>query len=219
MREQDLYYSVENVYGEKLGAEFFPTRETVPLRVSQVGKMRPLTKLDKPLKSRGFKKRSHREFLEEVLELTGFEYTVLSIYEGANTKVLIRHNRCGTRWKVNANNFLRGSRCPACAHKGFSKLSNKVASWLDSQNISYKREVRFNSCRDTFPLPFDFALLDNSGKIMMLLEVDGKQHSQSVDYFGGEESFRKVKKHDNIKENFCKDNGIPFRRIDYKELL
>ena len=61
------------------------------------------------------KKKTTKEFKEEVFNLVGNEYTVLGEYIAANDKILMRHNKCGYEYKVIPNNFLQGRRCPKCA--------------------------------------------------------------------------------------------------------
>lgn len=37
----------------------------------------------------------------------------------------------------------------------------------------------------------------------------------AVDYFGGEDGFKKTVAHDNIKNDYCKNNDIKLLRIPY----
>ena len=54
-----------------------------------------------------------------------------------------------------------------------------------------------------FPLLFDFYLPSKS----MLIEVNGSQHYIPIEYFGGEEKFRRLQEHDRRKREYAKDNG------------
>ena len=49
----------------------------------------------------------------------------------------------------------------------------------------------------------------------MTIEYDGIQHFEPKDFFGGEESFSKLKEHDSIKSNYCMENNIRLLRIPY----
>ena len=60
------------------------------------------------------KKKTTKEFKEEVFKLTGDEYTVLGEYIGTHTKILMKHNKCGHEWEVVPSSFLQGHRCPNC---------------------------------------------------------------------------------------------------------
>lgn len=49
-----------------------------------------------------------------------------------------------------------------------------------------------------------------------LIEYDGKQHFEPIEFFGGEEKFNKLQENDKIKNEYCKNNKIPLIRISYK---
>lgn len=71
------------------------------------------------------RRKTHKEYVEELYNVVGDEYTVLSTYKTSNDKILVRHNNegCGNyEWRVQARHILNtGSRCPAC--KGGIKFS------------------------------------------------------------------------------------------------
>lgn len=54
-----------------------------------------------------------------------------------------------------------------------------------------------------------------NGEVNFLIENDGRQHYESVDYFGGEKCFRDVQKRDKIKNDYCILNNIPLLRLPY----
>lgn len=60
-------------------------------------------------------KKTNKEFLNEVCELVGNEYTFKEDYKNAKTKIAIKHNKCGYEYFVAPSNFLSGNRCPLCA--------------------------------------------------------------------------------------------------------
>lgn len=52
-------------------------------------------------------------FNQKVFELVGNEYSVLEPYKNTRTKILMKHNLCGTEFSVNPNHFVsQGNRCP-----------------------------------------------------------------------------------------------------------
>ena len=68
-------------------------------------------------------------------------------------------------------------------------------------------------------LPFDFYLQDYN----VLIEIDGIQHFRPTQFANQtkeqlEESFAKQKKHDAIKDSYCKKYNIPLLRISYLEI-
>lgn len=68
------------------------------------------------------KKKTHKQFLEEIRNITGEEYEVLETYEGAFKKIKFIHKKCGTEFYISPNKFLSGKRCPICFKP---KTSNK----------------------------------------------------------------------------------------------
>lgn len=61
-------------------------------------------------------KKTHTQFVSEVYNLVGVEYSVLSEYKHNKHKVKIRHENCGYDWYVEPNKFLNfNTRCPKCA--------------------------------------------------------------------------------------------------------
>ncbi len=70
--------------------------------------------------------RDTEQFKKEVCELVGSEYTVLSEYKNSATKVKFKHNTCGYICDIEANSFLRGSRCPKCSRADVGKQQTKT---------------------------------------------------------------------------------------------
>ena len=103
------------------------------------------------------RRRTHDEFVEEVKDLVGSDYSVTGVYINANTKLGMKHNVCGTEYKVYPNNFLKGSRCPHCAkenrRKTHEEFLNEVRSIygddyrLKSKYISQKDLIRVEHVR------------------------------------------------------------------------
>ena len=102
-------------------------------------------------------------------------------------------------------------RCKICSiieHE--SKAVKKIKKYLNDNNISYKQEKKFKTCKDKQLLPFDFYLEDYD----LLIEYDGKQHYKNS---FGEESFKLCQKHDEIKNEWCKKYNKDLLRINYKQ--
>ena len=60
-------------------------------------------------------RKTNKQFLQEVYQLVGNEYTFLEAYVTNNTLIKVKHNKCGHIYKVRPSNFLSGKRCPKCA--------------------------------------------------------------------------------------------------------
>lgn len=79
------------------------------------------------------KKRTHKEFCEEIRLLTNGEYEVLSEFEKVALKVKMRHKICGNDYEVKPSNFFSGSRCPICSRKNRRKKHEKFV--LEVKNL------------------------------------------------------------------------------------
>lgn len=90
----------------------------------------------------------------------------------------------------------------------------KIRQYLDDNNIKYSMEYTFDKCRSLIPLPFDFYLEDYN----VCIEFDGQQHFELNTFFGGQEDFDALKVRDEIKNNFCRENGIQLIRIPYWDI-
>lgn len=145
-------------------------------------------------------------------------YTYLTEYDNVHTKINILCNECGHEfWQKPHIHIYTGAGCPECTlNQTQSKGASKVQSLLESYNLNYEKEKRFNDCRCKNSLPFDFYVPEFN----VLIEYDGEQHTRPA-RFGGmsreqsEEAFEMIKLRDNIKNQYCKDNNIPLLRISH----
>lgn len=130
------------------------------------------------------------------------------MYVSANIPILHKCLIDGYEWSVSPSNLLSGHGCPKCND---SKGEKQVSLWLDNHHILYEKQKRFKDCCNIKPLPFDFYL----PKQNICIEYDGEQHFKPKDHFGGQNGFEKRVKNDNIKNEYCKKNGISLLRIPY----
>lgn len=162
----------------------------------------------------GKKKLTKEEFCEREKDIVSGEYNMLGEYVNVSTKTLFRHNICGCEWMIMPDNFHQGNRCPKCKQSRGEKLITNI---LETLNIPFESQKRFDSCRYKLPLPFDFYVNDS-----FLVEFDGEQHFKPADFSGrgkewADKSFKSGQLRDNIKTKWAKDNGIPLVRIPYAE--
>jgi very-short-patch-repair endonuclease len=108
-----------------------------------------------------------------------------------------------------ASVHLSGSGCNLCITKSRGEIS--IINFLEEYKIKYIREKTFNTSKR---FRFDFYLEDEN----TCIEYDGKHHFQPIKYFGGIETFEKIKENDKIKNEYCVENKINLIRISYKEL-
>jgi very-short-patch-repair endonuclease len=95
-----------------------------------------------------------------------------------------------------------------------SKGEKQIQILLDSKNIKYKREHKFNDCKYKRRLPFDFYLPEYN----LCIEYDGSQHFSKWDRFESDDNEFEIRKiRDQIKNEYCLKNNIKLIRIKYNE--
>ena len=154
------------------------------------------------------KAKTFDEFLDELKEINA-NIEIIGNYVNTSTKVKCRCKIDGCEWSATPNNLLSGHGCPKC---NFSKGEKAISNYLTRHKISFYEQFRFNDCKNSLPLPFDFYLPDYN----ICIEYDGELHYMAVDYFGGEEALQNTRKRDKIKDNYCKTNNIKLLRISYQ---
>lgn len=133
------------------------------------------------------------------------DYEVLE-YKDMKHSIKVKHS-CGFVFTQNAQNFLTGLGCPKCYRK-MSKGEVKIENWLKEHQIFYETQKRFDF---NLHLSFDFYLPDYN----TLIEYQGRQHYEPVEYFGGEEQLQKQKDNDKAKAIFCENNNYNLVAIPY----
>lgn len=121
---------------------------------------------------------------------------------------------CGKIHYVSAHDLLN-HRIESCGHTYESRGIRKIKKILIDNNIPFFTEQTFSTCRfpDTNALArFDF-YINNS----FLLEFDGIQHFKECNETYFKDSLIKRQEHDLYKNNWCKQNNIPLKRIPYTE--
>lgn len=63
------------------------------------------------------RRKTHKEFIEEIKAINGGKYKVISEYKFAREKVRLKCCTCGKVWKNTPTHLLRGQACPYCAGK------------------------------------------------------------------------------------------------------
>lgn len=119
-----------------------------------------------------------------------------------------------TQVVILADNLKRGhtTSCGCIRSKG----ENKISEILNKNNIEFKREFSFEDLKTdkNTSLRFDFAIFKNK-KLFCLLECQGIQHYNVVDFFGGHEKFQQQQNYDSLKRDYCKEKNIKLIEIPY----
>lgn len=102
----------------------------------------------------------------------------------------------------------------SCGCRKRSSKEDFIEQILISNSIPFQSQYSFPDCKNIYPLRFDFAILNNEIPIL-LIEYDGKQHFEPIEYWGGQDAFLLRQKCDGIKNEYCKSNHIPLLRLKY----
>ena len=159
--------------------------------------------------------KSHDQFLSEVKNVHGDKYVVIGRYTGSRDNILIFCNKCKENFTIAPHHLTAGHGCGRCT----KSLGEEIIKYIFlKRGISFAQQYTFKDCVGIKrKLPFDFAVL-NGSDIKCLIEFNGVQHYKAVDKFGGEEQLKKQQHYDNIKLNYCKNNGIKLIVIPYWEI-
>ena len=116
-------------------------------------------------------------------------------------------------WKASIYARTRGNRNPFLTSR---KCESYVKKYLTENNMAFSEQKKFP---DLFglgcgQLSYDFAIPNNKYKLI-LIEYNGAQHYKPVDYFGGEERFKKQKEHDKRKRDYAKKHGYKLITVKY----
>jgi len=112
------------------------------------------------------------------------------------------------------NTHLQGAGCPICQESRGERIVSQI---LSKNKLKYLPQHKFLDCTNKLQgracrkLPFDFYLPNNN----CCIEFDGGQHFNAVNWFGGQEGHEKQKYRDELKNQYCKKNGIKLIRIPY----
>lgn len=123
---------------------------------------------------------------------------------------------CGNEVDVLGKRLFNGDTSSSCGciNSVANELMDKI---LTEYKIPFKREYRFDDCRDKKPLPFDFALFNNSDELIGLIELNGSLHySTSGTGWDTPERLLYQQKHDYTKRLFCEKSKIPYLVIPYQ---
>ncbi|MDM0660136.1 hypothetical protein QTH47_13505 [Clostridium perfringens] len=125
------------------------------------------------------KKKTHEEFVQEIEEKYGDEYTVLGRYINVKTKILVKHNSCGYKWEIRPDSLKKIKLgCPKCSQekrvntitKTHEKFVREIKDKYDDEyevlgkymNNRTKILIRHNYCKHQWCIT-PYSLLSGSG--------------------------------------------------------
>lgn len=154
-----------------------------------------------------------QEDLQQELDSMGADIDIVD-YTSYSERMTVKCRNCGTVWQTLGVYLTQGHGCQSCVS---SKFERSIKQYLEKNKISFIPQFKFNDCKDVFPLPFDFYLPDFN----TLIEADGEGHYYPIPFNGSvedaEKNYQILKRHDNIKNQYCANHKIRLIRIPYWE--
>ena len=117
---------------------------------------------------------------------------------------------CGNEVVVKGD-YLRSGRKMSCGCLKKSVGEYNIENVLKLAQIQYTAE--YNPGNNKF---FDFALLDNNNNVIRLIEFDGIQHYEEVEFFH-KRNLIQTQQSDKVKNEYALSHNIPLVRIPYWE--
>ena len=156
---------------------------------------------------------SSNEFYKKFNDNFGDEFEIISDYSGCDSPIKILHKKCG-----NISEYYRAGKifseyiCP-CKYCNISNGEKAIMNFLESRLITYEYQKKYNSLFgvNNGVLSYDFYIPNNN----VVIEFQGKQHFEPIEYFGGKEYFDIQQEHDRRKRQYAKDHSINLLEIAY----
>lgn len=135
-------------------------------------------------------------------------------YVNPSGRKIIRYRcqcECGNQIITSATT-LRNGEAESCGCIVNSRGEAYVREILVTKGIKCELHKTFNGCLsdEGNKLSYDFYLPEKRA----LIECNGIQHYEPVEFFGGDERFRKQQRHDFLKQQFAENNGYSYLVLD-----
>lgn len=146
---------------------------------------------------------THEEFLEKVSPAIKAKFIIIDKYKNRNTRMLVECKHChiqSYKWGItliDAENI-------SCRCESRTKGEDLVFRALQNIGITdFIEQHRFKGESDrTYIL--DFYIPSHR----LVIEYNGPQHYRPIDYFGGEEKFKRQVIRDNYIQQYCTNNNL-----------
>lgn len=153
---------------------------------------------------------SKEEFILKAIAIHGLKYDYSQIeYKNNKANVTIICPNHG-EFIQTPNTHLDGYGCQICSE---SLGEKEISNILIKLGITFEREVIFDNCKNKTYLRFDFFIRC----LNILIEFQGRQHYEAIEYFGGAKQLEDNQNRDKIKRDFAKSNGYLLLEIPYWE--
>lgn len=138
---------------------------------------------------------------------------VVGDYSDIKAEIQYKCNNCGNSWIEMPDVFkARDYRCKCCETIS-SKLENDISDYLNEHNIEFVFQKSFDDLVGIGggKLSYDFYI----PSFNLLIEAQGRQHFEPVDYFGGYKNFERQKEHDRRKKEYANNHNYSLLEVCY----
>lgn len=154
-------------------------------------------------------------FLQKCKKLHGdlYDYTKTNYIDTGSIVAITC--KCHGDFYQTPHAHLAGHGCYRCNN---SRGENNIENILKNKNIKYKTQYTFDNLKHINLLRFDFGIFTEENILNYIIEYNGNQHYEFVEYFHKNENrFIESKKRDKIKLEYCDTNNIPLYVIRHDE--
>ncbi len=181
-----------------------------------------------------FEKQLHKTtspHLKFAIKNQSFKDNICHVCTGKNSDLLFCHKMYGSVFKTKYGAYIRKISIEKNIDerdaenmlrelKGVAKIGEK---WINETLLfNYVKIIfpKYEVVREASPEWLGRQRLDILiPEINLAIEYQGKQHYESIEFFGGEESFEKAIMRDELKLKKCKKNNVTLVYFNYKEDL
>lgn len=136
-------------------------------------------------------------------------YQLLGEYKSATEKVVIQHISCGACFEDTFQQIAsHGISCPRCYG---SHGESAIANWLTKENKYFLCQKTFKGLKYKSLLSYDFCIPSDK----VLIEYQGIQHYEPVEFFGGVKKFEMQQESDRRKRKYATEHGYKLIAIPY----
>lgn len=162
----------------------------------------------------GCERKIYRKKLSNHIEKHMLPIEIIGEYENSFSKIKCICKICNKIFYTTPNSIIsQNSIHGECAYYNKSKGEDFICDFLNKYNITFNSQQTFEDLKGVggYKLRYDFYLPTYN----ILIEYQGKQHEEVIEYFGGVENFKKQQEHDKRKREYAEKYNIKLLEIWY----
>jgi hypothetical protein len=145
-----------------------------------------------------------------------------TLHVNSNISVWWLCNLCNNKWKTKITHRIYSqSGCPRCNLSHMERLMRKVLKNLKTQSTIVPRPwtiikaIHSHRLSNGQEADHMVTLNINDIRVKVMIEMDGIQHFEPVEFFGGDEALKANQERDTRKNKLCQDKNYHLLRLDH----